>query len=376
MPFNPLFVFAADLHLQPCAWVKHPTLRNDAYESFRQIVDYCLQCELPLVLGGDIFDSKRPDPFSVRFFGQQVARIFMAGERLLFIQGDHDYHPQAPWPTVSGLAIPLNGTSITFGNYNLFGLDYTPREQLTAALASIPEGTDFLVTHQAWSEIQGIGQVEGSIAHIPHVNYLFTGDYHVSLQKDVQAEDGRVVHVQSAGSTCMQAVDEQWEKYFIVVGVEDGQIVIRREFLNTRLKFELTYTNDVELTADLVRKIFDEMAGDARLGHLPECIRKPIVRITFNDEIPDALARVTEAADDRFHVFPNPQRMVEDIEVDIDDVPEGAFDTLLDTCRRLATDERHYDIVARLLRNEAPAAELERMFDDFISSFDQRSASS
>jgi hypothetical protein len=376
MSFNPLFVFAADLHIQPCAWVKHPTLRGDAYESVTQIVDYCLQNRMPLVLGGDIFDSKRPDPFSVRFLGQQIARMFEASLNFTFIQGDHDYHPHAPWPTVSGMAIPLNGMSVTIAGYNLYGLDWTPRDQLPAALATIPEGTDFLVTHQSWAEIQGIGQVEGSVAHIPHANYLFTGDYHVGLQKDVQAEDGRVVHVYSAGSTCMQSIDERYEKYFLVVGVEDGQFVVRREPLLTRMKFELIYNNEEELTADLARNMFDEMANDPRLEHLPEAIRKPILRVTFDDEIPDALTRITEAAGDRFHIFPNPQRVVEEVEVDLDEVPEGSFDTLLDACRRLATDEDHYNIAARILRSEDPTAELERMYDEYRQSLESVEAGS
>jgi DNA repair exonuclease SbcCD nuclease subunit len=375
MPFQPLFAFSADLHLQPCAWVKHPTLRGDAYESFRQIVDFCIQVRIPLILGGDIFDSKRPDPLSVRYFGQQVARMFEADQNVSFIQGDHDFHPHAPWPTVSGMAIPLNGMSVTAGGYNIFGLDWTPRDSLPAALCSVPEGTDFLVTHQAWQEIQGIGQVEGSVTHIPHANFLLTGDYHVALQKDVQAEDGRGVQVWSPGSICMQSIDERYEKSFLVIGIEEGDLVVRREPLLTRMKFDLIYNTEEEFAADLVnRHVFDEIIADERLEHLPECIRKPIVRVTFNDEIPDALTRIEAAADGRFHIFPNPQRVVEEVEVDFDEVPEGAFGTLLDACRRLATDESAYNLAARLLRSEDPEAELERMYDEFRHSFESAEA--
>ena len=33
------FVFAADLHLRPCAWVGRPSLNGDAYYALQQIVD-------------------------------------------------------------------------------------------------------------------------------------------------------------------------------------------------------------------------------------------------------------------------------------------------------------------------------------------------
>jgi len=368
MPFQPLFVFAADLHLQPNAWVKHPTLSGDAYESFRQIVDYCIAAGQNLVLGGDIFDKKRPDPHSVRFFGQQCARMLEADHVVTFVQGDHDYHPHVPWPTVSGMAVPLVGMSQTAGGYNVHGIDWTPRDQLSEALVAVPEGTDFLITHQAWSELQGIGQVEGSVANILHANFLLTGDYHVSLQKRVTAEDGREILVISPGSTCMQSVDERYEKSFIVVGVENGEICFEREPLLTRMKFELTYNTEQELIEDLARGVMDGFANDERLPQLPESIRKPILRVTFNDEIPDAFDRIEAAASNRFHIFPNPQRIVDDVDVSFDEAPEGAFDTLLDACRRLATDEDHYNLAARLLRAEDPTVELETMFDDFRES--------
>ena len=40
---QPLFVFCADLHLEDGAWTTRPGIYGDAYYSFRQIVDYCIE---------------------------------------------------------------------------------------------------------------------------------------------------------------------------------------------------------------------------------------------------------------------------------------------------------------------------------------------
>jgi hypothetical protein len=374
--FTPLFAYASDLHLRPYAWAKHPTLCGDAYESFRQIVDHCVEHELNLVLGGDIFDEKRPDSHSVRFFGQQATRLFAVDRAIMFVQGDHDYHPDVPWPTVPGIALPIHGMQVKAGPFNLYGLDWTTRDRLPAALETIPAGTDILVTHQAWGELQGIGQTEGQIADIPHIRYLVTGDYHVTLQTSVQRPDGSEIKVFSAGSTCMQAVNERPEKSFFVFGHVDGVLTARVEPLVTRFKFDLIYNNADELYEDLEHGVIEGIVDDPRLPDLPEVIRKPILRVTFNDTIPDARDRIALAAGDRLHFFPNPRRVVQDVTISLDAAPGGAFDTLLSVCARLAPDPITYQDSARLLRAaehgpEAALAELNTMYAEFQQQFTQ-----
>lgn len=373
--FQPLLVFAADLHLQPNAWVKHPTLSGDAYESFKQIVNFADRHGLPIVLGGDIFDKKFPDPYSVRFFGQQAARLFQGygeGGLIEFVQGDHDFHEEAAWPSVTGYAMPIHDSSRSIGRFKLYGLNWTQQDSLQEALDNIPEGTDILVCHQSWSELQGIGNTEGSIAKIPHVRYVLTGDYHVHLQKTVQAEDGRgEITVISPGSTCMQSIDERYDKYFIVVGTDGDQLVFRSEPLMTRMKFEVVYDTEESLAQDLERRAFDQFIADPRLRTLPESISKPILRATFDADIPEALDRIEAACGEKFHIFPNPRTVVETVYVDTDRDREGAFETLLSVCRRLAVSDEQYNFLAALLRADHPEHELDRMYDEFQRQYRQ-----
>ncbi|MHC4371708.1 MAG: metallophosphoesterase family protein, partial [Planctomycetota bacterium] len=169
MSFEPIFVFAADLHLRPRTWTRHPDLQGDAYASLNYIAAYCRDMRLPLVLGGDIFNSRRPDPLSVTRFNSVLGAN--DGCRVYYVQGNHDACGESPWPGVAGWGYPLHNRTVTLrdrkeGNnvIRVHGLDWTPREKLQEALAAVPTddespfaAVDVLVCHQSWSELQGIG---------------------------------------------------------------------------------------------------------------------------------------------------------------------------------------------------------------------------
>lgn len=367
--FRALFAFTADNHLQPNAWSRRPELRNDAYVSFRQIADYCCQHRLPLVLGGDTFDKARPDPYSVRFFAQQAAAVVAASGVVSFVQGDHDYHFLAPWATVTGVAVPLHEMLQRVDQFDLYGIDWQSRDRLPAALATINPSTDILIAHQAWEELQGIGQVEGSLRTVPYANIVLTGDYHVATSGSVHGEDGRLIRYWSPGSTCMQSIDEDHEKSFLVCGIENGDFEVRTVPLLTRPKYELEYETEHALDRDLASGALDELINQDHLATLPEEIRRPLLRVTFNDLIPDALQRIESAAASRFHLFPNPRRMVEEIGIDIESAPDGGFDTLLDACRRLSETDGIFDLTARMLRAEDKQSELEQIYREHCQQF-------
>ena len=84
------FVFSADWHLSFGTWAKHATLVGDSYHSLRQIVDYCIDVNCPLVAGGDLFDKPVPDPVSVSVMCREMDRMQAAGLPVYFIQGQHE----------------------------------------------------------------------------------------------------------------------------------------------------------------------------------------------------------------------------------------------------------------------------------------------
>jgi len=368
-----LFVFTADLHLQKNAWVNKTQLAGDAYSSLAVIVHHCVTNNLPLVLGGDIFDKLRPDPVSVSHFVFHMGVMQERGVPVYYVQGDHD-KVEFPWPNaVSAWPRHLHHGTVDIGGYKLYGLDYQPQSQLHAQLKTVPDDTDFLITHQAWQEIQGIGHTEGSITQVPHAKFLLTGDYHVADQWVVGREAYDPITVYSAGSTCMQSLNESPDKSFIEVGVNEsfGNLSFVRRPITTRPYFSYDIPSLEHLNSFCQQDFAAILSRTAELQLRATDIAKPIVRVRYKDDIADALSRITEALADNFHFFPVAEHVIEEVDVEFESAPEGAFDTLLAACQQLAPDEITYNDTRRVLLADDEEAELELMRQEFFNESDQ-----
>jgi len=373
--YTPYLAFAADLHLQPGAWASHPHIQGDSYNALRQIVSFCVARDCPLILGGDIFDKRRPDPHSVGVFITEMNRMRQANLAVLYVSGDHDYSVDTPWPDAASVnASHLHKDVAEWSKLGrIYGLDWTPKDRLHEALAEIPPDCNVLVTHQSWDELQGIGNVEGWIATLPrHVTTLLTGDYHVHLQRKIKADAGQEVRVYSPGSTCMQAIDENPDKHFWVYSASDERddgvwtsvpIAGRQAFfyeLHDEETFNQWAANKIDFSV-----CFHDI--------LPSELHKPIVRVTYPDNIPDAVARIEAAVEDA-HLFLNPQHVYVEQCVEIAEAPEGAFDTLEGAVQQLGDDDDVVNGVHRLLNSANPTKEIELMMQEFLHAAQQEGA--
>ncbi len=369
-----LFAFTADCHLLPNAWVNRREISGDAYFSFTQIVDYCIRKKIPLVIGGDLFDSKRPDSESVAVFIAQTCRMRDSQLPVYVIQGDHDI-TDPPWPVAicPDAVHHVNGRHVNIGGVRVFGLDYQPRGQLQEKLKEVPDATDVLITHQGWQEFQGIGVTEGSLAtDIPFPVTVLSGDYHAEKTYESGPEKGIIAF--SPGSTCMQALGEPAEKSFLeVIQHDNGKLVIRRVPLATRL----SYSFEIETPGQLHELLVLTLPGVVRraveytrIWELPPQIASPLVRIRYRDDIPEAvkLIRANEAAG-RCHLFLEPQHAVDDVCVPFERSAAGAFESLLSACRQLSPSEGDFNMIQRLLRTDDSdlSRELEAMRQEFLN---------
>ena len=253
MAKRPLYVASSDWHGQIGAWTQAPANRitGDSYFALKQIVDLCIELEVPLLAAGDLLDCDRPDSSTLREIFQQIDYLKAAKLPLLFTQGQHEkaypaYLSLHDWPT------HLHGDTASYAlpgyKYLYFhGLDHHHADHLQEALKKIPENTGVLLCHQVWSNFMGVG-CEGSLEMIPHAATVITGDYHKHLKIKVTGATGQEMTVLSPGATCLQDITEPAE-HFAWVAYDDGTFESHK--LKSRHVFDVGISAKPDLDAFL-----------------------------------------------------------------------------------------------------------------------------
>jgi DNA repair exonuclease SbcCD nuclease subunit len=127
-----LFVFCADLHLEDGAWSSRPGIYGDTYYSFEQIVDYCIQHKLPLIMGGDILEKKQNLARPVAKLSRGLTRLQNANVNAYYIQGNHEFDRHAPWLSVHPCQFTCT-TPVQFDDVAVYGLDWLPKGEFGSA---------------------------------------------------------------------------------------------------------------------------------------------------------------------------------------------------------------------------------------------------
>ncbi len=296
-------IFCADLHQAPGAWASRPTIRGDSYYAFEQIVDYAIEHDARnIVAGGDNVDTAKPPAETVQFMREQVGRCRDEKVNFRFIQGQHDMSTPPWFAAVSGQH-HAHQEVFTLGSIQCYGLDYLPAAQLAEALQEIPRQTELLVCHQVWSDFMGsIAVCEGALSDIPHVKYVLTGDYHKFVDMKTTNRQGKECRVWSPGSTCMQSIDEDPDKYCLLF--DNKNCSIRKLPLRTRPMIEWHTLDEEDELQSFLDNIGDELdkAYDAGQG-MPENIRKPLLYVEYSLDLEKPYSRILKAIDNRAHFF-------------------------------------------------------------------------
>lgn len=305
-----MFAISADLHLRRNAWVNRPGLAGDAYWSLKQIVEFCIGHGCPLVLLGDVFDNQHPDAEAVTIFSQQMQRMAQENLDVYYIQGNHERSPTLPWCGVHPAVKHIHDRIVRLDGVDWYGLDWTPRDQIQAKLASLAnKRANGLFAHQVWQEFTGFNP-ECSFADIPeNIRYLATGDYHESCVRTINSRSGPLV-VLSPGSICLQAKDESPKKCFFVYNDgESGQFSSRPLMTRSVCRADVLTDADLSQFAQTCKLAYETAAIEA--AGLPAEIRKPILLVTYDPQLQTTAATsahsvIQEAARD-FHVFLTPK---------------------------------------------------------------------
>ena len=122
-------------------------MSGDSYHSLAQIVDYCIEHNLPLIAGGDLFDKPDPDPVSVNVMCREMDKMRDANLPVYFIQGQHervrrdlgDGHGRPEWMHVHSWPTHVHEQTFEIDGVTFYGLDWTPKEHIADAFHNIPD---------------------------------------------------------------------------------------------------------------------------------------------------------------------------------------------------------------------------------------------
>jgi hypothetical protein len=305
---TPLFVFCADLHLEDGAWTTRPGIYGDAYYSFQQIIDYCIEHRLPLILGGDVLEKKQNLARPVAKLCEGLSRMQDEDLDVYYIQGNHEYDRNAPWLSIHPWPKHLHNRHFYFKGVKVWGLDWLPRGEIQAAFKEVPPDTKILITHQVWKDLMGdVGRTECSLLDVHYVQTVLAGDYHVTtVVESVNAQD-QPITLLSPGSTAMQDISEEPRKsFFVICDNSDGSYafsprrLLTRQFLGYKVQ---TQTALDDLCAGRLAADIAAATDEVRARGAPPEIRKPLVRVKFNKDLPDAYVRLVAAVGETAHLF-------------------------------------------------------------------------
>lgn len=250
-----------------------------------------------VVIGGDLFDSPRPDAESVFNAKSVVEEIKESGIEVFGIDGNHDLAGDF-WLKVIGATnlLPYEATDIADTGVTASGIQYKSGRDFVEEIENMVSAgvkTDILVAHFALAEMNGGGSADTGVQELSPlldklgVKCVLMGHVHIP---DCRKWNG-VLYV-NPGSTELKAINEPKEKYYFVVDTEKWEA--EPEPLETRKVDEVEITNEEELVSFQM-----ELERDARdRSEIINCPRKPFYQVIVDDSIEDAFKRLSKTIHD------------------------------------------------------------------------------
>jgi len=359
---KPVFIAFSDAHVDDHAWADRPEICGDSQDAFRQVVRYAIKFQLPIVAAGDLLDRKRNDALPIGFVRRMMDELAEAGVPFYFTQGQHELQG-TPWLSeIHKWPTWLHGGSIRLASgINAYGIDWQPREKVPEALAAVPAGTDVLIMHQVCHEFMGgITIAEMDFGQVPHAKLLIVGDYHEHRTYEARGAQGQMLKVLSPGSTNMRKIDEPPLKKFFVVS---DDLTCKSVRLRTRpyLGWDILDEGSLE---HFIENVVPELQSLAQESGLPADSAKPLLRVRYREEIPNAYARIAAAVGTAGHLFTKVLAATRDDEeaVEGEETYAEVEELGLLGCLPLMVDETEepevFQLVHQLLATDDPQAAL------------------
>lgn len=298
----PKHLIFGDGHLADRSWAKKEII-GDSYFAARQIGDIAIAEECASVISaGDLIDQVKNFSRPIAVLGKLISRLRKKEIDFNYILGQHDL-ADPPWPASFPGATHIDKKAIRLGEFWAYGLDYRHPDDLLVELSCIPEKVSILIAHQAWDECKAAmapSQASAKKDLPAHVNMLFTGDYHITLQKKVKRADKDPVWVMSSGSTCLQSTNEPNQKNVFLFDDQSGDVTVhplksRHVIRSEPIQDEQALEDFVEMLPDLVKKFDRSTIEDENV-----CIPLVIARVGKSVKKADSILRKVCSSLDAF----------------------------------------------------------------------------
>ena len=247
-----MFAFTADNHIN-LRGLRSEIPLEDTIQPLRETVEYCLAHKLPLVLGGDLYDTNNPPARLVARVNEILARMERNGLQVWAIQGNHDKDPETPWGVVSPGVQWLDGKTVTIGGLQVHGLDFAPASIVGPRISGLPK-CDIVVIHQALR--QGLGFDDAWNCDLDwfdplKVKNVLAGDLHRVLTP-LSSTKGDVMGWYP-GTPYMTTIDENpFPSFMVIKGLQpSGFLEYERVPLKHRSFHDITAGSEADLHAAL-----------------------------------------------------------------------------------------------------------------------------
>jgi len=247
-----------------------------------------------VVIGGDLFDSPRPDARSVFVAQSVIKEIKDSGAEVFGIDGNHDLADEW-WLQVIGAESLLPYEATDIADVTASGISYKSGSDLVDEIRKMADAgmkTDMLAMHFALAEMNGGGSADTGVQELSPlldklgVKCVLMGHVHIP---DARKWNG-VLYV-NPGSTEMKSINEPKEKYYFVVDTDTWEA--EPVPLETREMRTVEIGTETEMAA-FQQTLTDEAERVAN-GVLE---RRPFYQIIADDSIDDAFKRLSKSVHD------------------------------------------------------------------------------
>lgn len=268
---NVMFIFAADLHIDMHTWTSNREIQGDSLASLELLLSAAEQLKCPLVLGGDVFDTKLIHPAVAEKV--RIIRNLHKDVLIYFIQGNHD-NIEPSWTTLLLDGHCINQELAAIDEDKIYGINFCLSADFPAEVNKAYPYSDAILCHQTFNCFSGVGSAI-STAAVDAFPFVLAGDYHEPLIK--------VAHntiIVSPGSTNRRTVAEPVPHAVIVHSAK------QRVFSQMELPHRQMVTIDIDSTIEQAKEALEQQD----INHAQFCVAEPAVSLTVSLSEESALA--------------------------------------------------------------------------------------